>query len=322
MSGDDGDISELKSYLLPLLDKYNVHAYICGHDHVGEHLIHPDHSTQFFVIGAGTMITSYAKSTSEATALYFGAGYASFAVMTATPQSLTTQWVDTSGTVRYEYILTNPMTMEPTSTPTLHPSVDQSQRPTTEPHTSLSPSAVNTLMGQRNSTESDNNNSRNNPLTEFIHSSGGKYAIASLGGLLLLMCALLLYSAMRRSRKPKHAPLPSDDSGPKHPKLQVLRAKQRKLKQYMELLEQGEVDKFNEAYQSVDNEDGTWERAKHTATMQTTDSDPAEVPADSPSPPVPTHQRVHSIAYNKIREEDESSQQSSRVRSRGSTMAI
>lgn len=312
MLGDDGDISELISYLLPLLDKYNVHAYICGHDHVGEHLIHPNHNTQFFVIGAGTMITSYAKSTSEATALYFGAGYASFAVMTATPQSLTTQWVDTSGTVRYEYILTNPMTMEPTSAPTLHPSVNQSQRP----------SAVDTLMGQRNSTNSDNNNSRNNALTEFIQSSGGKYAIASLGGLLLLMCALLLYSAVGRSRKPKHAPLASKDSGPKHPKLQLLRAKQMKLKQYMELLEQGEVDKFNEAYQSDDNEDATWERTKHTATMQTTDSDPAEVATDSPSPPVPTHQKVHSIAYNKIREEDESSQQSSRVRSRGSTMAI
>jgi len=182
------------------------------------------------------MITSYAKSTSEATASYFGAGYASFTVMTATPQSLTTQWVDTSGTVRYEYILTNPMTMEPTSATTLYPSVNQSQRP----------SAVDTLMGQRNSTNSDNNNSRNNALTEFIQSSGGKYAIASLGGLLLLMCALLLYSAVGRSKKPKHAPLSSKDSGPKHPKLQVLRAKQRKLKQYMELLEQGEVDKFNE----------------------------------------------------------------------------
>jgi hypothetical protein len=95
-----------------------------------------------------------------------------------------------------------------------------------------------------------------------------------------------------------------------------------KLKQYMELLEQGEVDKFNEAYQSDDNEDATWERTKHTATMQTTDSDPAEVATDSPSPPVPTHQKVHSIAYNKIREEDVSSQHSSRVRSRGSTMAI
>ena len=32
-TGEHGDTSELKSYLLPLLVKYKVHAYFCGHDH-------------------------------------------------------------------------------------------------------------------------------------------------------------------------------------------------------------------------------------------------------------------------------------------------
>lgn len=32
--GQHGDTSELKSYLLPLLLKYKVHAYLCGHDHL------------------------------------------------------------------------------------------------------------------------------------------------------------------------------------------------------------------------------------------------------------------------------------------------
>lgn len=36
--GEHGDISELKEYLLPLLIKYKVNAYICGHDHISEHL--------------------------------------------------------------------------------------------------------------------------------------------------------------------------------------------------------------------------------------------------------------------------------------------
>lgn len=31
--GEHGDTSELKTYLLPLLQKYKVHAYFCGHDH-------------------------------------------------------------------------------------------------------------------------------------------------------------------------------------------------------------------------------------------------------------------------------------------------
>lgn len=34
--GEHGDISELTTYLLPLLEKYNVHAYFCGHDHLSE----------------------------------------------------------------------------------------------------------------------------------------------------------------------------------------------------------------------------------------------------------------------------------------------
>jgi len=319
--GDEGDVSELKNYLVPLLDKYNVHAYICGHDHVGEHLVHPDHSTQFFVVGAGTMITSYAKSSSEATALYFGAGYASFGVMTATPHSLKTEWVDIYGVVRYDFTLTNPMTTDPTSRPTVYPS----QFPTTVPP-SIAPSAPNGLIGQMNST--DSNNPRSNVLHEFIQSNSGKYVIAS-GGLLILVCALLMYSALGRSRNPNHFTLPTEDIAPKHPKLQALRAKQKQLKQYMELLEQGEIDKFNEAHQSDGYKDTSRERPEYIATMHTTafstESHPDEVACAADTSSLPTHsahQRVNSMVYNKIRDEDESSQRSSRVRSRGSTMAI
>ena len=37
-AGEHGDTTELKTYLLPLLEKYNVDAYFCGHDHISEHL--------------------------------------------------------------------------------------------------------------------------------------------------------------------------------------------------------------------------------------------------------------------------------------------
>lgn len=37
-AGEHGDTNELKTYLLPLLQKYNVDAYMCGHDHISEHL--------------------------------------------------------------------------------------------------------------------------------------------------------------------------------------------------------------------------------------------------------------------------------------------
>lgn len=36
--GEKADNSELVTYLEPLLRKYQVHAYICGHDHISEHL--------------------------------------------------------------------------------------------------------------------------------------------------------------------------------------------------------------------------------------------------------------------------------------------
>ena len=36
--GEKGDNSELITYLLPFMTKYGVHAYLCGHDHINEHL--------------------------------------------------------------------------------------------------------------------------------------------------------------------------------------------------------------------------------------------------------------------------------------------
>ena len=41
-AGDHGDMSEMKQYLLPLLQKYDVDAYICGHDHISEILTYGD----------------------------------------------------------------------------------------------------------------------------------------------------------------------------------------------------------------------------------------------------------------------------------------
>lgn len=37
-SGEHGDTSELLTYLQPLIEEFNVSAYIAGHDHISEHL--------------------------------------------------------------------------------------------------------------------------------------------------------------------------------------------------------------------------------------------------------------------------------------------
>lgn len=66
-AGSHGDSTELKTYLLPLLTSYGVDAYLCGHDHVSEHLIH--NHTHFFVAGAGALTDSLQTSPSTAASL-------------------------------------------------------------------------------------------------------------------------------------------------------------------------------------------------------------------------------------------------------------
>ena len=104
-SGSHGDIKELNRHLLPLLRRYNVHAYFSGHDHISEHL--SANGTEYFVVGAGSMI-DYLKYTSAATLHWYGVGYNAFAGVAATSEELTVSFVDTSNTVRYSYTLTNP----------------------------------------------------------------------------------------------------------------------------------------------------------------------------------------------------------------------
>ena len=39
-AGEHGDTDELIEYLLPLLVEFKVDAYLCGHDHISEHLMY------------------------------------------------------------------------------------------------------------------------------------------------------------------------------------------------------------------------------------------------------------------------------------------
>ena len=106
-TGSNGDVSELIQYLLPLMQQYNVHAYLCGHDHIGEHLQHSEFSTEFFVVGAGSMTDTADSANSEATLLWAGQSYASFAEMRATISSLTIDFLDINRTLRYSYTIGN-----------------------------------------------------------------------------------------------------------------------------------------------------------------------------------------------------------------------
>ena len=51
--GEHGPTSELVKRLRPLLFKYRVSAYLCGHDHSMQHLREVNTTLDYFVVGAG-----------------------------------------------------------------------------------------------------------------------------------------------------------------------------------------------------------------------------------------------------------------------------
>ena len=52
-AGAHGPTKELLDRLRPMLMKYNVSAYFCGHDHEMEHIHEPDSTVEYFLSGAG-----------------------------------------------------------------------------------------------------------------------------------------------------------------------------------------------------------------------------------------------------------------------------
>jgi hypothetical protein len=104
--GSKGDNAELLTYLLPLLSHYGVHAYFCGHDHINEHLQH--NGIEYFIAGASTMTSTLSSSSASssspsslATLKWVGESFAAFARVTATPQQLTVDYINSTGTIVY-----------------------------------------------------------------------------------------------------------------------------------------------------------------------------------------------------------------------------
>jgi hypothetical protein len=115
-NSNTGNVTELVKYLLPLLKRYKVHAFLCGHDHISEHLQIKD--LELFVAGAGTMVDNMSKK--SAAKLVWSYVGAAFAYIDATPTTLTVNYVDIYQTIQYAYTLENPFSLR-TYTPTYQP---------------------------------------------------------------------------------------------------------------------------------------------------------------------------------------------------------
>ncbi len=83
-----GDTPELISDVLPVLKRHHVPVYICGHDHVMQHLSHGD--MDFFVCGGG----AEHRDVNERSDVVFGKGSLGFLSIAAYHDSLVFRMID------------------------------------------------------------------------------------------------------------------------------------------------------------------------------------------------------------------------------------
>ncbi|KAL5015661.1 hypothetical protein ScPMuIL_005250 [Solemya velum] len=108
-----GPTKILVKKLLPLLQKYKVTAYLCGHDHNLQHLQTKKKGTQldFFVIGSGNFIDDSQRHKSDvpsgSSKFYFAedSGLGGFSVVNVTPSRMKFKIIDGKGDSIYSYRL-------------------------------------------------------------------------------------------------------------------------------------------------------------------------------------------------------------------------
>jgi acid phosphatase len=89
--GNHGNTKELIDDVLPLLQKYGVRIYICGHEHFLQYLVHGN--INFFVCGGGAA----SRPVSDREDVKFGVGSPGFLSMKITPVFVTGVYFDDKG---------------------------------------------------------------------------------------------------------------------------------------------------------------------------------------------------------------------------------
>lgn len=97
-----GDTKELIADVLPVLEKHGVEIYLCGHDHVLEHLVHG--RLNFFVCGGG----SSHRAVKERADVRFAAASAGFLSMTLTAAEAEATFINDKGVELYHATIPGP----------------------------------------------------------------------------------------------------------------------------------------------------------------------------------------------------------------------
>jgi len=99
--GNHGNTRELIDDVLPLLQKYGVRIYLCGHEHFLQYLVHG--VINFFVVGGG----SVSRPVSDRDDVKFGVGSPGFLSMTLTPTLAKAVYFDDKGKSLYSITINN-----------------------------------------------------------------------------------------------------------------------------------------------------------------------------------------------------------------------
>ncbi|KAH7431513.1 hypothetical protein KP509_08G052700 [Ceratopteris richardii] len=103
--GHHGDSAELIQMLLPILEEYEVDAYINGHDHNVQHIKRADCSVHFFTSGGGSKAYSGLSSYTEEQGVLYANDGQGFLAVRMSPQSMVFSLYDVSGDAAYSFLL-------------------------------------------------------------------------------------------------------------------------------------------------------------------------------------------------------------------------
>lgn len=95
--GEHGDTPEMIDQVNPLLIKYNVNLFLCGHDHDMQHIVKPGSNVNYFVAGSGSKL----RLTNKTGDTKFASSENGFLTVTITDKNIRAAFIGLNGEELY-----------------------------------------------------------------------------------------------------------------------------------------------------------------------------------------------------------------------------
>lgn len=99
--GEHGNTAEMIELINPLLIKYNVNLFLCGHDHDMQHILKPGSNVNYFVAGSGSKL----RSTTKTEDTKFASSENGFLTISINKKRIRAAFIGLSGNELYNYEL-------------------------------------------------------------------------------------------------------------------------------------------------------------------------------------------------------------------------